>query len=305
MKKIIITGANGFLGNHLEQEILFQYPECEIIKITSDICNLANPNDTSKWEFDNHDKISDVDYIFHLAVYTSSVDFDDVYFLNQYINTNILKLWSRSCPNAKMVAFGTRASYPYRKYDNYNQDEELINTWETTEGYYMNEYISGNYLAYVMTKRMLLTGLQVLNQSHNLKWLYFIPSTLYGPNFRENDSHIIPSLLRDLFLDKKTDFIEFGYSKNLLYVKDACKMIVESIHKENELINLFSNDNLLSSEIIERIKKIENLEIENQLSYNIGKQILVPNKFKDFEFTKLEDGLSETVKFFKEKNFNN
>ena len=156
--KVLVTGATGFLGRYLVPSLKDRGYDVHISNtLQGNLLDIQNLSIYSEVEFD---------YIFHLAAVTKAGDYcmthqGDQWITNQIINTNILRYWAEQQPQAKMVAMGTSCSY--------------------SPGIHMKE---GNYLlgepesslyTYAMTKRMLLMGLQAIQQQYGLKWLYFIP----------------------------------------------------------------------------------------------------------------------------------
>ena len=169
----LVTGATGFLGRHLR---LYLNARCHSVTISNTKVNSLD-------NIENLKKINKkFDYIFHLAAVTKAGDYclkypGDQWISNQKINTNILDYWKNYQPQAKIICMGTSCSY----------SPELP---MSEENYLKGEPDQGLY-TYAMTKRMLLTGLQSIGKQYGLKWLYFIPSTLYGPDFELDDNHFI------------------------------------------------------------------------------------------------------------------
>jgi GDP-L-fucose synthase len=228
--KILVTGASGFLGKHLVNRL--NKLGCEVYTSNTKIGNLNN--------LQNLTCFSGVkfDYIFHLAVVTRGGDYclthqATQWIENQTINTNMLKYWVETQPQAKMICMGTSCSYSpdiYMTEDNY-----LIGIPETS------------LYSYAMTKRMLLNGLQSIEQQYGLKWLYFIPSTLYGPGFQLDDNHFIFDFIRNCYNAKyhNQDFIVWGdgeQRRELIYVSDAIDAMLNLLDNENQVFNLGSGD---------------------------------------------------------------
>ena len=171
-KKVLVTGATGFLGRHLVKKL-------KSLEYDVSISNtkFGNLNNIDNMKIYNTIKF---DYIFHLAARTKAGDYTlyhkgDQWMNNQLINTNILCYWKEFQPQAKMVAFGTSCSY----------SPEYTNLIEEN---YLDGIPDKTLYTYAMTKRMLLVGLKSLSEQYNLKWVYLIPSTLYGPEFELDDS---------------------------------------------------------------------------------------------------------------------
>tara|TARA_R110002012_G_scaffold2673_6_gene12792 strand:- start:1830 stop:2357 length:528 start_codon:yes stop_codon:yes gene_type:complete len=96
-----------------------------------------------------------------------------------------------------------------------------------------------------MLKRLLLVGLQSFEKQYGLKWLCFIPSTLYGNGFHERDNHFIFDFIKNCYNAKYNDqkFVVWGegnVKRELIHVDDACNAIINLLHHDNEVFNLGS-----------------------------------------------------------------
>ena len=112
-----------------------------------------------------------------------------------------------------------------------------------TEENYLVGLPGKDLFTYAMTKRMLLTGLMAFEKQYGLKWLCFIPSTLYGPGFQQHDNHFIFDLVRKIYNGKHYgDEVELwgdGYQRReLIYVEDAIDAMLNLLDQENEIFNL-------------------------------------------------------------------
>ena len=179
--KVLVTGATGYLGKHLTKRL--KQLKYEVFISNTKIANLH--------DIDNLKIYDDIkfDYIFHLAAKTKAGDYclyhkGEQWIENQIINTNILRYWQEKQPQAKMVAMGTSCSY----------SPEYVHDMKETN-YLLGEPDQGLY-TYAMTKRMLLIGLRSLSEQYDLKYVYLIPSTIYGTDFELDDSHFIFDLIK-------------------------------------------------------------------------------------------------------------
>jgi GDP-L-fucose synthase len=297
MKNILVTGATGFLGSHLIKKL-------KQLNYTIFISNtkVANLNDIANLKI--YDGIR-FDYIFHLAAVTKAGDYclkhkGDQWLSNQTINTNILRYWKEKQPQAKMVCMGTSCSY--------SPDLPMVE-----ENYLLGQPDEGLY-TYAMTKRMLLVGLKSIEEQYGLKWLYFVPSTLYGPDFELEDNHFIFDFIRNCYnaKNKGNKFIVWGDGKQrreLIYVDDAIDAMITLMDSENEVFNLGSGQdnsiNEFAKIVCENYDYDYNL-VEHDLSKYVGvkqKKIdtskidlaLFPKKLLN---TTLEEGLKKTIKYF-------
>lgn len=257
--KILVTGATGFLGRHLIKKL--NKLNYEIFISNSKIGNLE---DIKNLNIYSHIKF---DYIFHLACITKAGDWclynaATQWEKNQIINTNILKYWKDFQPQAKMVAIGTSCSYS----PELPMSEDNYMRGEPDEGLY----------TYAMTKRMLLQGLIAFNKQHNLNYIYFIPSTLYGSDYHEDDNHFIFDICRKIKEAKNNQKIvtlwgNGNQRRELIHVDDAIDLMLKLIDSEEKIVNLSSGEDF---SIKEYAKTLCNL-----LRYDFNKIIFDENKY--------------------------
>lgn len=243
MKKALITGATGFLGRHLTKDL--QARDFQITISNTKINSLDKPENLTRLN-------EKFDYIFHLAAVTKAGDYclthqGDQWISNQKINTNILDYWKNHQPQAKMICMGTSCSYS----PSLPMIEENYLKGEPDEGLY----------TYAMTKRMLLTGLHSLSKQYGLKWLYFVPSTLYGPDFELDDNHFIFDLIRNCYNAKHggkpfTIWGDGSQRRELVYVEDAVKSMLNLLNKENQVFNIASGQDYSINEFAKKVCEI-------------------------------------------------
>ena len=294
--KVLITGSTGFLGRHLTKHLK---------KLGWDLfeCNTKTANLMCDKNLHIFNKIK-FDYIFHLAAHTKAGDYclyhkGEQFEINQRINSNILKYWSDQQPQAKMIAMGTSCSY--------SPDLPM-----TEDNYLKGEPEEGLY-TYAMTKRMLLVGLKSYAEQYGLKWLYFVPSTLYGPNFEESDNHFIFDFIKNCYQAKYNDkkFVIWGDGtarRELIYVNDACELMLKLLNRENEIINLGGGQDHSINRFAEYVCKAFDYNpqlIERDLSKYVG----VKSKLLDITttatinlLTPLTEGLEKTVEWYIKKS---
>jgi GDP-L-fucose synthase len=297
--KVLVTGATGFLGKHLTRKLTERDVEIYVSNTAKanllDVKNLYIYNDVH------------FDCIFHLAAVTKAGDYclthqGDQWLANQTINTNILNYWKNHQPQAKMIAMGTSCSY--------------------SPGMYMeeNNYLLGapekSLYTYAMTKRMLLLGLQAFQKQYHLDWLYFIPSTLYGPGFELDDNHFIFDFIRNGYnaKEKGESWSLWGdgeQRRELIYVDDAVDAMLDLLHCKNEVFNLGSGQDYTINEFAQKVCEIYEYDFES-LAHDMTKYVGVREKKidtkkvmrylggKDFLKTSLEKGLERSIKYFKE-----
>jgi GDP-L-fucose synthase len=293
---ILITGNRGFLGRHLSSEL--KKLNCNLYFSNTKIANLM--------DYKNLKVYDDVkfDFIFHLAAHTKAGDYclyhkGEQFEINQTINTNILKYWRESQPQAKMIAMGTSCSYS----PNLDLSEENYLKGEPDDGLY----------TYAMTKRMLLIGLKSLSEQYGLKFMYYVPSTLYGEEFDIEDSHFIFDLIKKIHSGKKygTEVVLWGdgYQKReLIYVKDAIDIILKTINNNNnKIINLGTGVEYSIREYAEKICDVIHYD-KNKIIYDESKYVGVKSKklstknldslLANYEYSKIENVLQNVIKYY-------
>ena len=294
----LITGATGYLGRELSKKL--KSLGWHIYVSNSKQANLENVENLFQY---NDIKF---DYIFHLAVVTKSGHYcynnqGTQWEKNQLLNTNILLYWRHQQPQAKMVCMGSSCSYnPKFLFP----DEEQ----------YLLHYPDESLYTYAMTKRILLAGLRAFEKQDELKWLYFVPSTIYGPNFENDNRHFIFDFIRKAESCKLNNTpIEIWGSgsqlRDLVYNSDAVEMIVGLLDRENEVYNLGSGDLRSMREYIEIICDAMNID-KKQIVYTPEKHVgvfqrsmsmqKVHKALPNFKPTSVQDGLEKTIQFYLE-----
>ena len=302
MKNILITGSTGFLGTHLVN--FLKKKNVKLKLLNSKNCDLRN--------FKNLQKLKKIKYdiIIHLAAWTQAGDFclkfpGKQWLINQEINTNVLKYWYLYQKQAKMIAMGTSCSYSSKlslNEKNYMKDEPIESLY-----------------TYAMTKRMLLQGLRALNKQFKMKYLYLIPSTLYGPNYHLDgrQMHFIFDLIRKIFEGKfhKKKVILWGNGnqrRELIHVKDFIKIMWNINNKySNEIFNIGGGKEYSIKFFANKISKILKFD-ENKIIYDTSKYVgaksknLDISKLKEFKIKTnqitLENGIKEVIDWYKRLN---
>lgn len=296
--KVLVTGISGFLGRHLRKEL--EERGWEIYISNTKVANLMDDKNLHVY---NDVKF---DYIFHLAAHTKAGDWclynkGSQFEINQRINSNILKYWNDHQPQAKMIAMGTSCSYA----------PDMI---MSEENYLHGQPDEGLY-TYAMTKRMLLVGLKSYAEQYGLKYMYYVPSTLYGTDFELDDSHFIFDLIKKIYSGKNNDTdVELwgdGYQKReLVYVNDAINIMLETLHLENKVLNLGTGVEHTIRDYAYRVSDIigyDSAEIFYDITKYVGvrsKKIETDKLFKhlpDFKFTPIDEALNNTIKYYKTK----
>jgi nucleoside-diphosphate-sugar epimerase len=124
----------------------------------------------------------------------------------------------------------------------YNVD---IETGEYAENY-LNEKPHSSLATYAMTKKILLQAAISCELQYNMKWLSFVPSTLYGINYVKSNKQnhfifdLIKKILRGKILGKKVVLWGDGNQKReIIHIKDFINnMILVNSVSQNNLYNI-------------------------------------------------------------------
>jgi len=308
MTSVLMTGATGYLGRHLMKKFEDLNWEVEISNSTrGNLLSLKNLK-----IFDN----KKFDYIFHLAALAKAGDYPlthtgEQWEINQLINTNALKYWRTVQPQAKMICMGTSCSYA--------KDAHTFAGGLKEENYLLGQPDEGLY-TYAMTKRILLTGLRAYEKQYGLKWSYFIPSTLYGPNFDLDDTHFVFDLIRKIYAGKTEGanvelWGDGNQKRELVFIDDAADIMTTLRDEDNEVYNIGAGIDFSIKFFANTLCTILDYDPQ-KICYNTDRYVgvrekklnvqKVKDKLPDYKWTSLQDGLKRAVEYYvKEKNISN
>lgn len=289
--KILLTGANGFLGKEVFKELLQQGALAK---------NIYKPKfkDLDLRFLENAKKaVRGKDLVIHLAANVGGIGYNrekpgDIFFDNLSMGINLIEA-SRLARVKKFVQVGTVCSYPKYTPVPFKEKDLWLGYPEETNA------------PYGLAKKILLVQLQAYRQQHGFNGIYLIPVNLYGPgdNFNPHNSHVIPALIRK-FVEanshKLTTVSVWGTgkaSREFLYVKDAARGIVQATIKydKGEPVNLGSSDEI---KIKDLVKLIANLAgFKGKIVWDKTKPDGQPRRKLDTSRAKKEFGFIATTNF--------
>ncbi len=305
-KKILVTGAQGFLGKHLVENLL------EEKKVSKE--NLFLPTfeelDLRKWE--NCQKaVKGQDIVIHLAAKVGGIGLNkeipgEMFYDNAIMGIQLMES-ARQAEVEKFVALGTICLYPKFTPVPFKEDD----LW--------NGYPEETNAPYGLAKKMLLVQGQAYRQQYGFKSIFLMPINLYGPgdNFNPKSSHVIPALIRKIAAAKKENrnYIEVWGSgkatRGFLYVEDAVEGILLATEKYDkpEPVNLGSDMEISIKDLAELICKL--MDFRGEIRWDTSKPDGQPRRYldisrakKEFGFrasTPFEKGLKKTIDYFQEE----
>ena len=289
-KRILVTGGNGFLGK-------------QVVKFLEKINNVKIVIPTSK-EFDLRNienckqVVKNIDVVFHLAAHVGGIGLNrekpaELFYDNLMMGTQLLHE-AKISGVKKFIALGTICSYP--KFSNVPFLENDI--W--------NGYPEETNAPYGLAKKMLLVQSKAYRQQYGFSSIVVIPTNLYGPedNFDPSSSHVIPALIRKIFLAKKNNSDEIEVwgdgtpTRDFLFVEDAANGIINAakFYDNEEPLNLGSSQEISIKHIVEQISEI--LDYEGSIKWNKEKPNGQPRRCVSYERAK------EIINFEPKMNFN-
>lgn len=301
--RIMITGAYGFLGSAVVEELKHQKYKYIIPlgrrdadlrhqEAADDICRILRP-----------------DVIIHLAATVGGIKANkdspgSFFYDNMSMGMNLIEC-ARFYNINKFVNVGTTCSFgkyaaiPFKESDLFCQKPEESN------------------LKYAVAKMALGEMLDGYYQEYGMKSVYLIPTNLMGErdNFNENTSHVIPALIKKCLDAKRKGENHIRVwgtgtaSRDFLYVRDAAKAIIKGMEilEKPDPINIGSGSEIKISDLVYKVAKACDFNLK-EVVWESDKPDGQPRRCLDttkaWELLKwksettLEEGLKKTVKWY-------
>lgn len=226
MKRILITGAAGFLGSHLCDRFIkegYQVIGMDNL-ITGDLKNIEHLFPLEHFEFYNHDVskfvhvAGSLDYILHFASPASPIDYLKIPIQTLKVGSlgthNLLGL--AKAKNARILIASTSEVY----------GDPLVHP--QTEEYYGNVNTIGPRGVYDEAKRFQESITMAYHRFHGLETRIVRIFNTYGPRMRLNDGRVIPAFIgQALRGEDLTIFGDGSQTRSFCYVDDQ----VEGIYR--------------------------------------------------------------------------
>jgi len=225
-KRVLITGAAGFLGSHLCERFIQE--DCHVIAmdnlITGDLRNIEHLFKLPQFEFYHHDVTKfihipgDLDYILHFASPASPIDYLKIPIQTLKVGAmgthNCLGL--AKAKGARMLVASTSEVY----------GDPLVHP--QTEEYWGNVNPVGPRGVYDEAKRYMESITMAYHTFHNVDTRIVRIFNTYGPRMRLNDGRALPAFIgQALRGEDMTVFGDGSQTRSFCYVDD----LIEGIYR--------------------------------------------------------------------------
>ncbi|AYN68435.1 SDR family oxidoreductase [Euzebyella marina] len=307
MKKILITGAAGFLGSHLCDRFINEgyYVIGMDNLITGDLKNIEHLFKLKNFEFYNHDVSKFVhvsgslDYILHFASPASPIDYLKIPIQTLKVGAmgthNLLGL--AKAKNARILIASTSEIY----------GDPLVHP--QTEEYYGNVNTIGPRGVYDEAKRFMESITMAYNRFHGLETRIVRIFNTYGPRMRLNDGRVIPAFIgQALRGEDLTIFGDGSQTRSFCYVDDQVEGIYRLLLSDYDLpVNIGNPYEITIKDFAEEIVKLTGTDqkiiykplpkddpMQRQPNISKAKELLgwEPKIMR-------EEGMRKTYKYFK------
>ncbi len=256
MKRVLITGAAGFLGSHLCERFLKE--GCHVIAmdnlITGDLKNIEHLFKLKEFEFYHHDVSKyihipgELDYIMHFASPASPIDY-----LKIPIQTlKVGSLGTHNClglakaKGARMLIASTSEVY----------GDPMVHP--QTEEYWGNVNPIGPRGVYDEAKRFQEAITMAYHRYHGVETRIVRIFNTYGPRMRLNDGRVLPAFIgQALRGEDLTVFGDGSQTRSFCYVDDLVEGIYRLLQSDYaEPVNIGNPDEISIADFAEEIIKL-------------------------------------------------
>ena len=226
MKRVLITGAAGFLGSHLCDRFIKE--GCQVIGmdnlITGDLKNIEHLFGHEHFVFHNHDVSNfvhvpgELDYILHFASPASPIDYLKIPIQTLKVGSlgthNLLGL--AKAKGARILVASTSEVY----------GDPLVHP--QTEDYWGNVNPIGPRGVYDEAKRFQEAITMAYHRFHNVETRIVRIFNTYGPRMRLNDGRVLPAFIGQALRGEQLSvFGDGSQTRSFCYVDD----LVEGIYR--------------------------------------------------------------------------
>ena len=259
-KRVLITGAAGFIGSHLCDRFIAEGYRVVAMDnlITGDLKNIEHPFGKERFEFYHHDVTTFVyvpgqlDYILHFASPASPIDYLKIPIQTLKVGSlgthNLLGLAKEK--NARILIASTSEVY----------GDPLVHP--QSEEYYGNVNTIGPRGVYDEAKRFQESITMAYHRFHGLETRIARIFNTYGPRMRLNDGRVIPAFIGQAL--RGEDLTVFGdghQTRSFCYVNDQVEGLYRLLLSDFSLpVNIGNPDEISILDFAQEIIKLTGTE---------------------------------------------
>ena len=272
LKKILITGACGFIGSHLTEFMLnkgFKVTAYDLYNSKGSVGWLENIRKNKKLEIvlgdvrdykSTLDLVKKTDYVFHLAALISiPYSYNAPY---SFFQTNVEGTYNllEACrvTKKKIIITSTSEVYGSGRFFPMNESHPL-----NAQSPYAASKISADQLALSY------------NRSYNTQVNIIRPFNTFGP--RQSSRAIIPNILKQAISKDIINLGNLSSKRDLLYVSDLCEAYYSLFKREKKFGKIYNVGTEKTHSILQIINKIEKT-LHKKVKIKVEKKRIRPVK---------------------------
>ncbi len=306
IKKILITGIDGMLGNSLINDPRLK--KYKVYKISRKNLDLTNSKKLLSYL-----KRIKPDLIINCAAKVGGIGanfLNNSNFLIENTKINNSLIFSAYKANIKkIINMGSSCMYPTNVKKPISENKiSLANLEKTNEGY-------------ALAKIFAFKTCELINKNKNFKYKTIVPCNIFGPkdNFNLKTGHMIPAAIKkiDFAMKNKKKFVEIWGSgkprREFMYVQNLVDFIFVFIRKFNKMPNII-NVGINKEFSIKKYYQLigDKLNYKGKFIFNLNKPDGQMSKMIDSKYARkfgwkpnisLEEGIKRTIIYYKKTKF--
>ena len=300
-KKILVTGASGFVGKNLVEE-LFNLGFKNVLTPNSSELDITIEQSVKDYFETNKPQI-----VLHIAGLVGGIAANkarpgDFFYKNAMMSV-LVTHYSHINGVEKLVSLAAGCGYPKEIPVPFSEDD------------FWNGLPDMNSYGYSLAKKNLVIGGWSYKEQYDFNSTVLLPANLYGPydNFHLENSHVIPALIRKFISAKESNSPTVEVwgtgvaTREFLYVGDTVKAIIDAMAcNEVGPFNLGTGIETSIKELNHIIAKL--VGYEGEIVWDTTRPDGQPKRFYDMSkfkeafgyvpSTTLEDGLTKTIDWY-------
>ena len=298
---IYVAGHNGMVGKAIHQKLSLSGYTNIIVKNRSDL-DLRNQEQVNHFF-----RTYRPEYVFLAAAKVGGITHNknhpaDFIRDNLLIQTNVIDA-SHIYGVSKLCFLGSACIYPKLATVPIKESSLLTGSLEETNDAYAVAKIAG----YTMCKKY--------TEQYGMNTVSLMPANLYGPNdnFKINECHVIPALIRKFTEAKKNNlesvecYGDGSPTREFLHVDDLADAAIYLMnnHNDPDIVNVGNGIEISIRDLAEKIKAL--VQYDGEIVWNVNypngtpRRVLDVTKIKSLgwsDHTDLDKGLEDTIFWF-------